>query len=356
MAEDQAGERTQPATPRKRSKAREDGNVARSQDLSSSFLLLAAVLCFYFYGASFLKKLADFTVLVLSNIHGFNVSDQNTTAFSLKGGIFTLNLMAPILIAIVFAALAASLIQVGFLLTAKPLTPDLNRLNPINGLKKLVGLRSLAKLAASLFKLSVIGIVLYFVLIGEIDHFFLLLDVNIHQTFAYLGLILFRLSLATALSLFILALFDYAYQRWQHEKDLRMSRQEIKDEMKMMEGDPHVRARRRQVQMQLARQRMMRDVPKADVVVTNPTHLAIAIQYNGNMEAPKVVAKGADFLAQKIRSIAKDEKIPVVEKKSLAQALYRTVEVGEEIPESFWEAVAEILAYVYRIQNRAVPA
>ena len=355
MAEETVGERTEPATPRKRSKAREEGNVARSQDLASGFLLLVAVLVFFFYGEYFFGQLTQICKQLLSNIDALQLSPENTSDYAMKGTFLFLQLISPILFSIAIASLVIGLIQVGFNLSAKPLTPNLKRLNPITGMQKIFSLRGIVKLGASIFKLTVIGFVLYFVLSGEMENLFFLINLEVGQILVYLGQTLFRLALWTALALFLLGIIDYSYQKWQHEKDLRMSRQEIRDEMKMVEGDPQIRARRRQIQAQIARQRMMRDVPRADVVVTNPNHLAVAIEYKDNMEAPRVVAKGADFLARKIREVADQERIPIIEKKSLAQALYRTVEVGEEVPEEFWEAVAEILAYVYRIQDRVVP-
>jgi flagellar biosynthetic protein FlhB len=191
--------------------------------------------------------------------------------------------------------------------------------------------------------------VLVLTLIEEISSFFLLIDAHVGQIIIYLGGAMFRLSLRTAIALLILAILDYAYQRWQHEKDIRMSKREIQDEMKMLEGDPKIRARRRQIQAQLARQRMMTAVPKADVVVTNPTSLAIAIEYAREMSAPKVVAKGAGPVAERIREIAAEHEIPMVERKPLAQALYRSCEVGDDVPEELWQAVAEILAFVYQM-------
>lgn len=347
--DDSAGEKTEPATPRKRRKAREDGQVARSQDLSSAILLLTAVIVLFFYAENVFGQLSDLMALVLGRVDEFRITEVDMVSLGRRGLAIMILMLAPLLAAVVVASLAVNLAQVGLVVTFEPMAFKPNRLDPISGLKRLLSLRSLVRLFASLMKLTVIGLVLYFSIVDEIDKFFLLIDQSVEQLMAFLGASVFRLAIRTAIALLILALLDYAYQKWQHEQDLRMTKQEVKDELKMMEGDPRIRARRRQIAIQLAQQRMMSAIPDADVVVTNPTHLAVALSYERSMSAPRVVAKGAGRVAERIRDLAALHAVPLVEKKDLAQALFRACEVGQDVPEELWQAVAEVLAFVYQL-------
>jgi flagellar biosynthetic protein FlhB len=244
--------------------------------------------------------------------------------------------------------------QVGFVVTTKPFEIKLDRFNPINGLKKIVSLRTLVELCKGVTKASLLLGMLFLVLRNDRD---LLLSIMLYPLDIGSGIIMgkiWSLALRMTIILFLIALVDYAYQKWEFEKSIKMSKQEIKEEFKQMEGDPLVKRRIRQKQRELAAKRMMADVPKADVVVTNPTHIAVAIQYDQkNMSAPIVVAKGEDFIAQKIREIAAEHDIPIVENKPLARALMSQVEVGEAIPEELYLAVAEVLAFVYRLKKSA---
>jgi flagellar biosynthetic protein FlhB len=354
MAEEQLGDKTEPATPRKRQDAREKGQVAKSMDLSSSIILLAALLGITFMGNTFIEGIVASTVGLLENLHQFDSEQDNLlTQYGKYFRIAFLGLV-PILIFVFVAALAITFFQVGFLMTAKPLTPDITKLDPIKGIGKLFSLRGLMRMVFGIFKLAVIGSVSAITIWQEWDYLMALCNYAFPDIVDYLIGVVFTLSLRAILALLVLALLDYGYQKFQHEKDLRMSKQEVKEEMKRYEGDPKIKERRKAIQRQLAMQRMMDQVPKATVIVTNPTHYSVALQYTKeNMDAPIVSAKGVDELAFRIREVAMENEIPIVQRPEVARALYRNGEVGGPIPLDLYQAVAEILAYVYRLKGVA---
>jgi flagellar biosynthetic protein FlhB len=266
----------------------------------------------------------------------------------------TLTAAGPIMLGLLILALSANLLQVGFLFTTEPLTPTLNKLNPLNGFSRIFSTRTLVQLAMNCLKLALICFVAYSAVRDRWSAIFLALETSGGEQAILLSQIVYAVGLRLALVLLVLAVLDYGYQRIRHEKDLRMTKEEVKEEMRRMEGDPILKQRRRRMQFAAAMQRIRKNVPTADVVVTNPTELAVAIKYDQeSMRAPTVVAKGANYLAQKIREIAIQHGVPIVEKKPLAQALFKTVEVGQEVPEQFYKAIAEILAYVYELSGRA---
>jgi flagellar biosynthesis protein FlhB len=263
-------------------------------------------------------------------------------------------LIIPVCLSLMVVSLIVALAQVGFLFTFHPITPDLQKLDPISGLFRILSMESLFKLVLSLFKVGLLGFVSYITIKNRMGLIMNITDLDYIQIGSIACSLIFMLGIRLGLVLFILAIFDYAYTRFKNEKQLRMSKQELKEELRRMEGDPLIKERRRRVARQLASQRMQLAVPKADVIVTNPTELAIALKYESHsMTAPKVVAKGAGFVAAKIRQIAIQNRIPIIERKPLAQALYKTVEIGQEIPPSFYKAVAEILAYVYELTGKS---
>jgi flagellar biosynthetic protein FlhB len=253
---------------------------------------------------------------------------------------------------IVVAAVAVNLAQVGFLFVAEPMAPNLDRIDPIAGLGRMFSARSVARLLMGLLKVVLVGIVVTLTIWAERSRLVGLLGHGFEEIVKYGTGMMLTVALRAVLVLLTLAILEYGYQRWQYERDLRMSKQEVREELKRFEGDPKIRERRRAIQRRLAMQRMMQRVPKATVVITNPTHLAVAIEYRKDeMEAPVVVAKGAEHLAQRIREIALDHGVPVIERRDLARALYKAVEVGQTIPVELYQAVAEVLAYVYRLKG-----
>jgi flagellar biosynthetic protein FlhB len=255
---------------------------------------------------------------------------------------------------VIAAGLLVNYFQVGFLFSAQPLTPDLSKIDPIKGFKRLFSLRALAELIKNCLKILIISVVVYLTLTAEAENTLMLADRSIWDIMACVGDITFKIIFRTCWILLFLAGLDYLYQRWEFEKSLRMTRQEVKDEHKQSEGDPMVKARIRRIQREIARRRMMSKVPKADVVITNPEHLAVALKYDPEkMFAPVVVAKGAGEVAEKIRRIARDSGVPVLENKPLARAMYKLVKVNDAIPETLYRLVAEVLAYVYSLRPRA---
>lgn len=356
MAEERYEEPTEPASPRKRQESRERGHVARSQDLAAAVILVAALLALEWFGPGMMRDFLEGTRRVFETAGELDLDREGIGAGALEIGALVARLTIPFLLLVAAAALAIHLAMVGFLFAPDPLAPDPARLDPIAGLGRLFSARGLARLVFGLAKLSVLGVVVVWTLRGKGTQLLVLSEMEVGGIVRYLLEAGFVLSMRLALAMLVLGLLEYAYQRWQYELDLRMSRQEIKEELRRMEGDPKIRERRRQIQRQLAMQRMMAAIPKAAVVITNPTELAIALQYEESMSAPTVLAKGADLVAARIRELAHEHGIPIVERKPLAQAMFAAVKVGQEIPNKFYEAVAEVLAYVYSLRGAPSPA
>ena len=357
MALEEMGERTEPATARKRQEAREQGMVARSADLNAALLLLAAALVVHFFGLDSLSKLGDLMVRGLDSLHAQPL-DASGVLILLASALWSAALVLwPLLLALASVGVAASLLQVGFFVSGQPLAPNLGRLDPIRGLFRLLSLRGLFRGVTGFLKVLAVASVLAWSLWQDLagpssNAPAILISGTAGQAAAFAVGVMVSMALRALVVILILAILDYAYQRWNHEKDIRMTKAEVREEMRRMEGDPKIKDRRRKVQHQLAYQRMMRDVPKATVVVTNPTHVAVAIRYDRqSMSAPRVVAKGEEEIAHRIREVAMEHGVPIVERRELARALYQTVEVGHEIPPDFYQAVAELLAYVYRMAN-----
>jgi flagellar biosynthetic protein FlhB len=262
--------------------------------------------------------------------------------------------VAPLMVGVLVIALFINIIQVGFNLSAKRLQPKPGALNPFKGVQKLFGSgQALMHLAMSFLKVVLVGLVAYSAVHGRLAEIVAIQQLTFLQAFGLSAGLVFSITVRIGLLLLVLAILDYAYQRYRLEKELRMTKQEVKDELRRMEGDPHIKARRRQIARQMMEQRMKKAVPTADVVVTNPSEYAVALKYDAaTMHAPRVVAKGQDLMARRIRQIAIEHGIPILERKPLARALYKLVEVGQEIPEHFYAAVAEILAYVYELTGK----
>ncbi len=357
MADERYEERTEPASPRRREEARERGQVARSADLSSAVILLAAVLALNLLGRRLAGGLFASTASVLAGLG--TVGGDPASLLHEYAGAFGAVFMGflPFVAIVLVAALGANLLQVGFLFTTQPLAPRFDRIDPVAGLGRIFSLRGLIRLASGLLKVAIVGVVVLWTVWAERERLLTLSGRGFEQILGTGTELMLALSLRAALALLVLAVLEYGGQKWQFERELRMSRQEVREELRRYEGDPRIRERRRALQRQLALQRMMLLVPKAAVVITNPTHLAVAVRYEKDaMEAPVVVAKGAEALAHCIRSTALEHGIPVVELKDLARALYRSVDVGQAIPPDLYKAVAEILAYVYRLKGLGAAA
>jgi flagellar biosynthesis protein FlhB len=341
-------EKTEQPTGRRKSKARSEGQVAKSQEINMVAGLFAALLYFALQGPVMLSHLQELSGHFFFRIHEYQLTIVSTVQLirDLVNSMFLI--LLPYMLILFAVAVFSNIAQIGFLFTLKPFKPKLSKFNTIKGLKKKFSWSGLIRILRSIGRLAIILWVPYLIIKSEIVHMPLLMDVSISEILNYLGMLLLKIFFYTGLVLLLLALIDFIYQRWKHNRDLKMSKQEVKDEHKQSEGDPKIKAQIRRLQMQMLRKIMLDSVKKSDVVITNPVHYAVALKYDRNeMAAPTVVAKGARKLAEKIKSIARMHGVPVVENKPLAQMLYAHVDVGEAIPENLYKAVAEILAYVF---------
>ncbi len=323
--------KTEPATPRRRQESRQNGQVAKSQDLSAAMLLLGGLIMLRITGPSLWFRLMGVFQSALSAPDGPN--REQLTPFLMATTTEVFKIVLPFLALMVLLALVALYSQVGLLWTLKPLTPSLNKINPIAGIRRMFSGRSVVMLFLNLGKLSLVTAVAYALISRITRQIVFSMTLETVSIVALCARLCFQIGVTLAVVLLLLALIDYAYQRYRHEKDLKMTKEEIKDEMRSMEGDPMVKRRRREVQLQLAAQRLKQTVPQADVVVTNPTHVSVALQYDAEtMAAPRVTAKGADHMAIRIRQIAAAAGVPILERPPLARTLYSTCDIGQEIP------------------------
>lgn len=354
MAEAAGQERTEQATGRRRQEARKRGQVAISREIPSALLLFTLLGVFSFAGAHLLDHLTRLVAGIfgrLNSIRVHTVSDAGALMVDLLQTV--LWLLVPICLPLLVAGFLGNVAQVGLEFHAQPLSPKLSKLNPLAGMKRIFSMRGLVELGKSLLKIGFVGAIAWSVMSGYLTEFPTLVRLDLGGIWDFTYSVAFRIILYVSLALLVLAALDYIYQRWQHEEGLKMTKQEIKDERKQSEGDPQVKSRIRSLQRQAAYQRMMAEVPKSDVVITNPTHLAVALRFDpAEMTAPRVTAKGADYIAERIRDVARENNVPIVENQPLAQALYQMADIGDYIPVDLYRAVAEVLAYVYRLRGR----
>ncbi|MFN9993171.1 MAG: flagellar biosynthesis protein FlhB [Phycisphaerales bacterium] len=352
MAEDM-GDKTELPTQRKLDDARQKGNVARSQDLVGAIDLVGAMVLLVNLGDGIVRTFRN--VLVRSVEGGAEALDISTIGPLLRSIALELIVsVAPVLGGMFVIGILANVLQTGMLFTTETLTPKLERLNPIEGIKRLMGVRGTAKSLVSMLKLTAVLLTAYWYLGEAGPRLANLPALNARGALSETGAMLVELSTRLLVLMVAIGIIDYVYQRWQYTRDLKMTKEEIKEERRNMDGDPHVRSRRQRMMRELALQRINSAVPQANVIVTNPTHYSVAIQYDpATMAAPRVVAKGVDHLAMRIRQVAAANQVPIVERPPLARALYANVEVGHEIAPEFYEAVAELLAYVYRLEASA---
>jgi|UniRef100_A0A7C5EM34 flagellar biosynthetic protein FlhB len=354
MADEGYQDRTEQPTPKRRAEAREKGQVARSRDLSASLVLLSGLALLAFWGSSMARECAFFLRNHLGNLKPGLLTPVHLPVLLLNCGLALGKLLAPLWVGLVTVAILANYLQGGWIFSPGRLAPDFTRIQLFGGLRRLLSGGSLVELGKSLAKVTLIGLVMYYFFKSRLLTLLPLTHQEVGQFLLRLKADSFQLSWRLVLMLLFLGLLDYLYQRYRFEKGLRMTKQEVKDEMRQVEGDPRVKARLRSLMRQLASRRMMAQVPSADVVVTNPTRFAVALRYDSaTMIAPQVVAKGRGFVALKIIALAKEANVPLVENRELAQSLYRLVEVGETIPTSLYRAVAEVLAYIYGLRAAA---
>jgi flagellar biosynthetic protein FlhB len=353
MAEDQES-KTEPATARRRQEARESGQVARSADLTSAALLVVGLLVLSATSDSIVGSLSNIMRVMLGSDYWGDPRQMIEDNVRVSAP-FVFRALAPILLAVAATAVIVTGMQVGFHISFRPIMPNIAKLNPFQGMGRLFAGRNFMQMGMNLSKVILISLVAWNELHRQMAVIMSLSGLGFPANFRIAVGIIYDLTWRLAWALLLLAAADWFYQRWRFERDIRMSKQEVKDEAKRMEGDLQIKGRRRQLARKMIMQRIHRDVPKADVVITNPTELAIALKYDPEtMSAPRVVAKGAGFLAARIRQVAVQNGVPIVERKSLAQTLYKTVDVGRDVPPDLYQAIAEILAYVYELAGRGL--
>lgn len=354
MPEKPAGERVIPASQRKRDKARRRGQVPRSTEMNVAATFLAALLALRYLGGGISNRLVGTVENYIEASSSVPLSTSTFHALVLEGALLIGAMLLPLVLVIMVAGVTVNILQVGFIFSGKALEPNLNKLNPIEGLGRFFKPRSLVDLIKAFLKMAIVSAVFYYTLRDAVGPLASLMASEPVVAWTTVAAISFRMGVRVGLAMVALAVLDYGYQRWQHERDLMMTREEARQELKDLEGDPQIRARVRNLRRQMAMQRMMAAIPEAEVVVTNPTLIAVALRYDHDkMNAPRVVAKGMRLIAEKIRTIAIEHRVPIVENKPLAQALHKSVEIEQEIPPNLYKAVAEVLAYVYQIETRA---
>lgn len=346
-------EKTEQATSQRREEFRRTGQVAQSKEIGTILILMGVSVLCYFLSRQFIVEISNifsnaFTDQIVSAARNGDIMPALKMSFQ-----HTVMIIAPIFGVTLLLGVGSTVAQVGFITAWENLSPDLNRINPMNGFSKIFNTRGLVEGAKSVVKIIIVSTIVFSIIKKEMVFTPQLVLLSTGQIFAYIGHVLFRLIGGVCALLTILAIFDYSYQRWELEKRMKMTKQEVKEEFKQREGDPLVKSRIRRIQRDLSQKRMMEKIPKADVIVTNPTHIAVALQYDRlTMAAPVMVAKGADFIAEKIKEIARQHNIPIVENKPLARTIFKTVKLNHPIPKNLYNAVAEILAYVYKIKGR----
>ena len=354
MAEDDMGDKTEAPTARRRQEAREQGQIARSSDLSAAALLVSGLVLMKSFGPKLVValKLLVTQMLQLSSHAEVDVHQIGPLMMHAVGVVALA--MAPLMTGVVLMAILSNILQTGFVFSTTKITPNFAALNPTRGLSRLFSKgQGTVRFVMSLLKLFLVALTAYSAVHGRLLAIVLSSQLQFTAVFDLAAGVVYAIALRVGLLLLVLAILDYAYQRYHMEQELKMSKQSVKEEMKRMDGDPRVKARRRQIAMQQLRERLKNDVPKADVIVTNPTEFAVALKYDADsMNAPRVVAKGQGFIAARIRELAIENGIPILERKPLARALYKMCKVGQEVPEEFYSAIAEILAYVYELNGK----
>lgn len=352
MADNPAQEKTEKATPRKLKQARDRGQVARSTELNSVAIVILGFSTIYLMGPMLYDSITSLMRYALTEAPSVVITPLTVHTLFTQSIASYARIIGPILLAVAVFAYLINVAQVGILFSAKSLEPKLDKFNIVKGFTRLFSKRSLAELVRDVLKTILIAIVAYQAISGWVPEFMKMADATTGEYIRTLGKLALLLAIKISIALFIIALFDIAFQRYDHASKLKMSKQEVKEEMKDTDGNPVIKSRIRQVQREMARQRMMSEIPDADVVVTNPTHIAVALKYNvDTMDAPLVVAKGQRLIAQQIKSIAREHGVPVVENKPLARSLFTLVDVGGLVPSTLYKAVAEVLAHIYRLKN-----
>jgi flagellar biosynthesis protein FlhB len=345
------------ASQQKLKKAKEEGQVIKSKDVSTAIFLVTMFALVYVLVPLVWQEIANLFIQVFEQIPNKNVENIGAPYLTTLVVVALLTLIAPFLVVALLVAVAGDFFQVGPLVSFKSLEPKFDKLNPIKGFKNLFSVRSLVELVKNILKISILGYIGYLVFTSHLNQLLLIgQSENVLAMIGLLGKVIFEFMVKAGIFFLVVGLGDYLFQRWKFLQDQKMSFKELKDEYKNTEGDPHVKAALRQRRMQMLQKSMMEAVPTADVIVTNPIHIAVAIRYEDDlMEAPHVVAKGTELFAEKIKDIANEHGIPIVENAGVARALYQVVEIDQEIPPEMYQAVAEILMFAWRVKGQKIP-
>jgi flagellar biosynthetic protein FlhB len=345
-------EKTEEATPKRKEESRKKGQVAKSVEINSAFVILTAFLSLKIIGPYIYTELTAFMRFMFAHFStaDFTIRDMHILFINLS--FVFLKTALPVMTVIMLISLGVNLLQVGFVFSLEPLMPQFDRINPISGFGRLFSKRSLVELVKSLLKVAIIGYFIIRFVMQETGQIPQLISTDLIDTLRYMSTLIFDLAMQIGGVILVLAALDYFYQWWEHNQSIKMSKHDIKEEFKQTEGNPQIKGKIKERQRAMAMRRMMQEVPKATAIITNPTHFAIAIKYDKSMTAPEVVAKGQDFLAERIKILAREHRIAIVENKPLARALYASVEIGETVPSELYQAVAEVLAHVYRLKKR----
>lgn len=353
------GEKTEEPTGKKLNDARKEGQVAKSKEIANAFGILALFIILKVYvGTIGTRFIESFHVVYgqipeLVKMYNGNLSVASLQVLLRSMMLRLLTIIAPVLLIGVMVAVICDIVQVKWRPTTKPIKPKFSKLSPVKGFARIFSPNSLVELLKSLLKLVVIGYVVYSYLKGRVGQIFLLYDITLNQAIGLIGEIAIDLGIRIAMVYMVIAFLDFWYQKWKFRQDMKMTKQEVKDEYKNQEGDPQVKAKQKQRMREASMRRMMSQLPEADVVITNPTHYAVAIKYDPEKyDAPYVLAKGEDYLAQKIKDVAREHEIEIVENRPLARMLYANVEIGGLIPPELYQAVAEVLAFVYHLKGK----
>lgn len=353
MADFEGQEKTEQPTSKKLDEARNKGMVAKSVEVNSLLIVVTGLITIFLLQSYIGQRMSTFTVNIFNSLDVLTRRISLLPNMAFEWYMFFLSVVGPVMLAVVIVSLASNIFQVGFKISTEALTPKFDKLNPISGIKKVFSSRSVVEIFKTLIKFFVISLFTYLILSDLIIAAAHLDNLNSSEIIVFMLDNAFSLLWKIALLYTVIAATDFVYQKYKFKKDMMMTKQEVKEEMKQLEGDPHVKGRIRKMQMQAAQQRMMANLPTADVVITNPTHFAVALKYDMTKDsAPEVIAKGVDLLAQRIKKVAAEHNIPLHEDRELARALYKMCDVGDKIPPSLFKAVAQVLAYVYNLKKK----
>lgn len=353
MADEDQEQKTEDPTQKRLEEAYKKGNVPFSREITNFLFMAVLATTVAGFAPGILKDVRDLLIPFLANADSLAADRAGIGSLLFKVSLGGLAAIAMPVVGVMLAACAASFLQNGFMLSSEPIMPQLERISPLKGIKRMFSMRSVVELIKSLLKIIIVGVVAFLAVYPELVRIKQLPNNNTEGLLLLLAMLATRMTIGVAIAMFFIALLDLLYQRFQFIKSLRMTKQEIKEEYKQSEGDPMIKAKLRRLRQERAQKNMMAQVPKADVVITNPTHFAVALQYDSKtMKAPTIVAKGQDLIALKIREVAEENKVPVVENPPLARALFASGELDQEIPMAHYEAVAKVISYVYQLKGK----